>query len=126
MIGEEREGSTKSAHIMMPINKHFTPNRLDLFNFTLLYFAHHIIPAHNTQSITSFHFTIDFIDLGCICLFFLTKNYFLLKRLVFIYLDNFLKLIIISNKSVFIFFVEDEKSNFRKNKFSAFSATYKI
>ena len=56
------------------------------------------------------------------------NHFFHLKKLIFVYLDNFLKINIISKKSVFSLFEEAEKSSFwkKKNQFSAFSTKYKF
>ena len=46
---------------------------------------------------------------------FLAKNYiFHRKKLIFIYLDNFLKIIGILKKNVFKFFVKTKKRNLKK------------
>ena len=50
-------------------------------------------------------------DLKCVCLYFFgQKITLLLKKLIFMDLDNFLKIIIFLKKSVFNFFVETEKN----------------
>ena len=51
---------------------------------------------------------------GCVCLGFLYIWILKIKKSIFIYLDNFLKIIKISKKLIFNFFVKIEKSSFWK------------
>ena len=54
------------------------------------------------------------------------KSLFLLKKSLLTYLDKLLKIIRISKKSIFTFFVEAEIVAYEKNQFLTFSVIYKI